>query len=264
MGGGRCLNKGMDMVTSTNSTSSFTTRIAALLAADLRNIARDSMLRFLLLYPFIIGLVMRWLVPAVTQGVADQLDLVQYYPLIGGFFALLIMPALTGTVVGFMLLDERDSGTLRALQVTPLSMGNYLLYRAGFQVLLCVAGSYIIMAFMGVLAIPLLELLPLSLLAALEAPLFAMLLASLAANKVQGVAVMKGLSLLMVLPFVSWFVAEPWQWLFGIVPTFWPLKASWLLLAGKPYAWAVAAGLLLLLAYLAPVLRFYRRRIFRA
>jgi fluoroquinolone transport system permease protein len=230
----------------------------------LRNIARDSMLRFLLLYPFIIGLLMRWLVPAVTQALAGQLDLVQYYPLLGGFFALLIMPALTGTVVGFMLLDERDSGTLRALQVTPLSMGNYLLYRAGFQVVLCVAGSYIITLLMGVIAVPWVELLPLALLAALEAPLFAMLFASLATNKVQGVAVMKGLSLLMVLPFVAWFVPEPWQWLFGIVPTYWPLKASWLLLAGEPYAWTVVAGLLLLLAYLLPLLRFFRRRIYQA
>ena len=241
-----------------------TSRLPALLAADLRNITRDSMLRFLLLYPVIIGLVMRWLVPLVTRALADRLDLTVYYPLLGSFFALLIMPALTGTVVGFMVLDERDSGTLRALQVTPLSMGGYLLYRTAFQVVLCVVGSYIITALMGMLAVPWLALLPLALLAALEAPLFAMLFASLAANKVQGVAVMKGLSLLMVLPFVAWFVSPPWQWLFGIVPTFWPIKAAWLLAAGQPYAWVLGIGLLLHIVYLLPVFRLYRRRIYRA
>lgn len=252
------------MATGTRTPSATPAPLPALFATDLRNIARDSMLRFLLLYPVVIGLLMRWLIPLVTRSMADRIDLTQYYPLLGSFFGLLVMPALTGTVVGFLMLDERDSGTLRALQVTPLSMDAYLLYRVGFQLVLCVLGSYIFVALMGIFPVSWLQLLPLALLGALEAPLFAMLFVSIAANKVQGVAAMKGLSFFMVAPFVAWFVPLPWQWLFGILPTFWPLKAAWLLMDGEPYAWAIGVGLLVVAAYTLPILRLYRRRVYRA
>jgi fluoroquinolone transport system permease protein len=44
-------------------------------------------------------------------------------------FLVVVMPALVGMVIGFLLLDQRDDQTLAALQVTPLTLNGYLIYR---------------------------------------------------------------------------------------------------------------------------------------
>jgi fluoroquinolone transport system permease protein len=54
---------------------------------------------------------------------------------------------------------------------------------------------------------------------------------------------MKGLSLILVAPMVAYFVPTPWQWAFGLSPTFWSIKAFWQLLAGEPWWFTVIGGL---------------------
>ena len=49
-------------------------------------------------------------------------------------------------------------------------------------------------------------------------------------------------------PFVAYFVQGGWQWLFGLMPTYWPVKVYWLLQAGNPLGWL---ALLIGLAYSA-------------
>lgn len=48
----------------------------------------------------------------------------------------LTAPDLVGMVIGFLLLDERDTQTLDALRVTPLSMRRYLAYRISAPLLI--------------------------------------------------------------------------------------------------------------------------------
>lgn len=235
----------------------------ALLSADLRNIRRDTLLRFLLLYPLLIGLALRFLIPFVEPRLRSLYDIHPLYPLLVSFFGLVIMPALGGLVIGFLLLDERDAGTLTALQVTPLPMRTYLGYRVLFPMIWSVLAVYIIVPLMGLLPLQPLALLPLALLASLAAPIFALIFISFAANKVQGLALMKAISLFMAGPFIAWFVPEPWQYLFGIFPTYWPLKAYWEMAAGNsPWPW-LAIGLIVNLAYLIPLLARVNHSLYR-
>ncbi|PHP51699.1 hypothetical protein [Actinomyces ruminis] len=46
----------------------------------------------------------------------------------------MITPVLMGTVVGFMLLADKEDGTWRAVAVTPVSLRGYLVWRAGLAV----------------------------------------------------------------------------------------------------------------------------------
>ena len=169
--------------------------VQALTTTDIRSISRDSLLKFLLIYPWVLGVFLRFIIPFITEGFADTFDLSPYHLLIATFFGVSIVPALAGFVVGFLLLDERDDATLTALQVTPLSMNRYLGYRLALPLLLSVASAYVVFALMGLVAPSPLGLLPIVLLAALEGPIFALLLASWANNKVQGLALMKGMGI---------------------------------------------------------------------
>ena len=113
--------------------------VRALGPIDVRSVARDSMLRWLIGMPIVIALAFRWGVPAVSGVLAERygFDLTPYYPLLTSFLVLMV-PTLMGSVVGFLLLDQRDDRTLTALQVTPLTVEGYLTYRIAVPILVSV------------------------------------------------------------------------------------------------------------------------------
>lgn len=240
-----------------------TTAIRSLLAADLQTIRRDSLTQFLLYYPLALGILLRFLVPLVQRELVNLYDITPLYPLLTGFFGLLTMPALGGVLIGFLLLDERDQRSLAALQVTPLSMTSYLGYRIALLILMTLIGIFVIIPLMGLVPIDYGWLFVIGMVAALNAPIFAILLFAFASNKVQGLVVMKALSLFMATPFISWFVPEPWQYFFGVLPTFWPLKAFWVQQAGGNPLPYLLIGLGVILVYLVPLLLRFNRIAYR-
>ena len=226
---------------------------------DLKSIGRDSFLLWMLALPIGVTALLRFGIPALTAWLETQVGfaLEPYYPLILGWYFLMV-PILIGSVLGFMLLDERDNHTLTALLVTPLSLRNYLAYRIGVPLVLVTAVEFAMLPFVNLGPIPWSALVPIAVLAALEAPIFALLVASIAQNKVQGFAVMKALGSVQFAPIVGWFIAPPWQYLAGIVPVYWPAKAVWEASAGRPSLVFVGIGLILHLALLMALMRRYQ------
>ena len=228
---------------------------------DLRSIGRDSLLFWVVPYPLVLGALLRWLAPAAEAWLARefQLEIGPHLPLVG-CFVLLAAPIMVGVVVGFLMLDERDEGALTALLVTPLSAGQYLLYRIGMPLLASTAMGLLIFPVVNFGAVPWGPVVPVVAVTALEAPLFALFLASFAENKVQGFALAKGLGGLLVAPAAIFFVEEPWQYLAGIAPTYWPVKAFAVASAGEPgYAVFIAAGFASHALCILLLLRRFRR-----
>lgn len=219
--------------------------LRALGPIDLRSIGRDSLLLWVVPYPLVLGVLMHWLAPVAESWLARDFgfEIGPYLPLLGCFL-LLAAPTMVGLVIGFLMLDERDEGALTALLVTPLTTGQYLLYRIGVPLLASTAMGLLIFPLVNFGAVPWGPVVPVVAVASLEAPLFALFLVSFAENKVQGFALAKGLGVLLVAPAAIFFVDEPWQYLAGIAPTYWPVKAFAVASAGEPgYAVFIAAGL---------------------
>jgi hypothetical protein len=89
--------------------------------------------------------------------------------------------------------------------------------------------------------------------ASLSAPLLALVLAVAAPNKVAGFAVVKVLNAVNLLPVVAYFVPRPIQFVAGVLPTYWPMRAFWSAAVGEAFAGylvvgAVVSALALLLA----------------
>lgn len=230
--------------------------LRAFAPVDFKNIRRDALLVWIPLLPLIMMLVLRFAVPPMAAMMRQQFDfdLTPYYPLVMSMFVLLV-PSTVGMIVGFLLLDERDEQTLLALMVTPLSNTSYLVYRIALPLVIGFLITLITYPLAALVPIALLNLMIVSLLGAFTAPLLALFLAALAENKVAGLAMLKLLNGITILPVVAYFIPANWQWLAGIIPTYWPLKIFWSAVAGEDYGLPLLIGLIINVFALGLLLR---------
>ena len=175
-------------------------------------------------------------------------------------FLVELLPILTGMVVGFLLLDQKDDGTLTALRVTPLTRAGYLAYRLAMPMVVSVVMTLAVFPLAGLVRVGLVPLLLMALGSAPLAPLFALLLGAFAGNKVEGFALAKASGVLFIPPVLAYFVDPPWQWAFGLMPTYWPVKAFWVQQAGgQGYPAYLLVGAAYQALLLVPLLRRFDR-----
>ncbi len=232
--------------------------LRALGPIDAANVRRDPLLRWMLVLPLGFALLFRWVASLADPWLADRfgVEIEAYYPLLASS-VVAIAPMVYGTVVGFLLLDQKDDGTLTALRVTPLTPRGYLTYRIAIPMLLGIVITPLVLALSGFSRLGLGEQLLAGLAVAPFAPAFALFLAAFARNKVQGFALMKAAGIVNWPPVIAWFVTSSWQLAFGLCPTYWPIKFYWELEAGGPDAWVyLAVGT----AYVALLILLMQRR----
>jgi fluoroquinolone transport system permease protein len=229
---------------------------------DSRLIRRDSFILTVIGYVLIMAGILRFAVPWVTDLVQAEfdLDLVPYYPLITSYLALALSPQISGYVFGFLLLDERDDHTLKAILVTPLPLNTFILYRIVVASLLAFVLVIATLLIVDLVIFSILEIILVAAVAGLFAPTIMMFLATIASNKVEAFTLIKIMSVVSLIPVAAWFLPMPWQLLAGIYPPYWVSKVMWLIAEGSGL-WPLYAGVGLLTTP-ATIVWFVRR--FRA
>jgi fluoroquinolone transport system permease protein len=218
--------------------------LRTLALADARIVGRDPLLKWVLGLPLGLALVLRVLIPRIEHAlIAHGFDIAPYFPLVMGGY-LMTAPGIVGMVIGFLLLDERDARTLSALRVTPLSMREYLGYRILLPLVAGTASTLVGYPLIGLTALPFTTLLAIAAVAGVSAPLLALVLASAAPNKVAGFAVVKVLNGVNLLPIAAFFLPRPFQYIAGIIPTYWPMRALWSAAEGEPYFLYLTIGVM--------------------
>ena len=216
--------------------------LRTLALADARILGRDPLLKWVLGLPLGLALVLRVLIPRIRQAlIANGFDIAPYFPLVMSGY-LMTAPGIVGMVIGFLLLDERDARTLSALRVTPLWMREYLAYRILLPLLAGTGSTLVGYPLIGLTTLPFTTLLTIAAVAGVSAPLLALVLASAAPNKVAGFAAVKVLNGVNLLPIAAFFLPVPVQYIAGVVPTYWPMRALWSAAAGEPYFVYLAIG----------------------
>lgn len=238
--------------------------VRALVRADSRLLWRDPLLGWILLLPFGFAVLLRVVVPKAGEAllVTRGFDLAPYHSLIMGGY-LITAPAIVGMVIGFLLLDERDARTLMALRVTPLSMRRYLAYRIVLPLTVGTLATLAGYPLAGLCPLPFMSLVPIAIVAGLWAPLLALVLATAAPNKVAGFAVMKVLNSVNLLPIASFFLPLPIQYLAGVLPTYWPMRALWSAAAGDDFGGQLAIGALVGAFAIVVAAAIFERRLLR-
>jgi fluoroquinolone transport system permease protein len=226
---------------------------------DVRGTYRDPLLVMIVLAPAIWTAAVVILVPLFTEMLSERydFDLAPYYPLVLTALLLLTSIIIVAALAAFLILDEVDAGTLTALRVTPVPLSAFFAYRAATVV--AVTAIYVVapMSFSGLLEPGLIPtLIPIGLLAGLSAVVTLLLIVSVASNKIQGIAMVRALGMLIAgLPCFPWFIDSAWNLAFGVLPPYWAAKAFWV--ANDHGAWwpYVLVGVIYNLAVAYPLFR---------
>lgn len=218
--------------------------------SDAKLIGRDRFPLFMFGFIVYIIVALRLLLPWANTYLAENgilpnasfsRSLVDFYPIIIAYMAIYTGAMMVGTIVGFMLLDEKDHNTLKAMLVTPVRFQQYALYRVGLPAILAFVIVMVMVLGINQALIPGWQLLFIAAGAAFLAPLTTLFFAIVAENKVQGFAYAKFTGISGWVIMLGWFIPEPWQWLLGIFPPFWVSKAYWMALDGRQWWWLVLA-----------------------
>ncbi|WP_406657510.1 hypothetical protein V7O62_02850 [Methanolobus sp. ZRKC2] len=240
---------------------------------DFKLVGRDSFLLFMFLFAGIIAVVLHFGLPWLNihltetgllprEGIATSLE--DLYPLMVAFFALFNGALLVGAIFGFILLDEKDDNTIKAMLVTPVPLNQYLGYRVavpalmGFLIITAMAG------FIGLALLPMWQMLLIIAGASLTAPIVALFFATFAENKVQGFALSKAGGIAGWTILLGWFLPEPWSWLMGLFPPYWISKAYWMAYEGNGLWWIVLIiGIILQLALIKLLIKKFNQAVYR-
>ncbi|MDK2830812.1 MAG: fluoroquinolone transport system permease protein [Methanolobus sp.] len=240
---------------------------------DVKLIRRDSFLIFMFFFAAIIAVVLHYVLPWLNiylteasllprEGIATSL--VELYPMLVAFFAFFNGSLLVGTVFGFVLLDEKDGNTIKAMLVTPVPLKQYLAYRVALPAFL---GFFVITGmalFIGLALLPVWQILFITAGASLTASIVALFFATFAENKVEGFALSKIAGIAGWIIFLGWFLPEPWSWLMGLFPPYWISKAYWMAYAGESLWWVVLViGVILQLAMILVLIKRFNRAAYR-
>lgn len=189
---------------------------------ELKKWLRDPMMVFLLAYPLILSGIVRLGVPYAEEQF--HFSLAAYYHIVIAAI-MLLTAAVTGGIIGFSILDDRDDRILYAIDVSPVSFNVFM----GFRFIL----SFVLTYSSCILAVRIADLGDLPLYAALLVPVPISLFSSVSAmfinffatNKVEGFAMMKAGAMIIVFPIVSLFFTDFKEFFFGFEPNFWAVKA---------------------------------------
>ncbi len=235
-------------------------KILALSWADARNIFREPILYFMLVgSPVILLLVAHLLFPYIETLYPVVRD---YYPLLVMVMILQIVAGI-GFVIASILLDERDEGVLTALRVLPLATNTFVAYRLILATTMSFCYAWIIWEFSGLVDLPWWMDCTLALLMASFAPIVVLAMASFSENKVEGLALFKGLNLLLLLPVIHFFAVGPWTQVLAIFPLYWIYE--FLMWPEANFTIAYSAGIAFLLQLLWGIFlfRLFKRRVFQ-
>jgi fluoroquinolone transport system permease protein len=233
-----------------------------LFISDLRHAGLDPVLMVGIFAPLALLVVSRFGFPMIADWLTNgyAFDLYEYSSFTA-IFLVITFPILIGMMTGLLMLDERDENVISYYAVTPLMRRGYMVYRLALPSGLCTLLSSLYLIASGLSSIQL-EHIYILLLLAIEAPCFALFLASFAANKVEGLALSKIGGLFIAGPIIAYFVPIPWQIIGAWIPTYWPAKLFFGIEAASGFSVIVyfLVGLIFHLSLLSIMVRIFLKR----
>ena len=236
----------------------------ALVRLDIKGILRDDVMLInivMSIIPIVI-ITMLGIFQDHLPGWADWFPFLVAYTLVGGLsFAFMF---------GLLMVEERDNGVLDAMLVTSISPNVFILTRTLLATVWMLIWPYITIVIMNstwqVLHLSTLELFTVVAMLALLTPALALAMPVLGSDKVEALAISKGINFIMLIPLALYFFdADAWyRPLFLVSPTAWTIETFDALIADDSigYLWAAGGTGYALVLLIASVVAF-RRKVYK-
>lgn len=195
--------------------------LKTIIKSEIKNISRDRMYLFFIMYPIILGVVGYFLIPYLKETVQPG----NLLPEIVAMLLILMTGFIYGALTAFTLLDDKDDNVLMSLKITPISVKLYVIIKLAISFIFgFIATLVIILTTKFLPNSNVWIILLISILGALQAPGVALIVNSFSSNKVEGFVIMKMSALILAIPVVAFFV-QSWQEVFLIfAPGFWSAR----------------------------------------
>jgi fluoroquinolone transport system permease protein len=222
---------------------------------DMKRLLREPILLLMLLAPILATVAFRLMLdiggPILLQYTGFSVAPYRGYVFA---FAILLAPAMLGTVAAFMMIDERDEHIYALMAVTPIGDVGYVINRMLVPFVLSILYSFLAGFIIGGVETPVLLWCFLTVLSGLDSLIVGLALFGLASDKVKGLTLAKGLSAFMVLSLADLLQMRWFSLLASCFPFYWtghllnepvtPAKLAIALLVHL--AWLLAIGRMVL------------------
>jgi ABC-2 type transport system permease protein len=181
-----------------------------------------------------------------------------------GAVVLVMLAVMMGALImGFLLVDEKESHVINALAVSPLTMSQYTFARALFAVSASTMIALISSAILVGSGVHYGLLLVGCVVSSMVGLVIGYVVGGFTENQLQAIGLIKIVVFAyLTIPILTIFVPDNWQWAFYVLPNYWMFKILENLYVGQmgPVGFWAACGLTLLtsavyLALLTPLLR---------
>lgn len=188
----------------------------------IRQITRDGMLLVLLPAPFLIGLIFKFAIPFASPFLESRLSLslIPWYGLVDGLL-ICLTPMLIAMVSAFLLLEERDEGIGAFYQITPTEGYAYLMARIGFPMVYSLLVTDFAAVIFNISGLSVGTIVCSSFISTLMGSALAMMIVSIAGNRVEGLAISKLAGVILLGLVTVWFIPAPYAVLTAFLPSFW-------------------------------------------
>ncbi len=205
---------------------------------DFRNTFRDPMFRFLLVFPIVSFAIVYWAVPAI-EGV--YLPITPYKPVVL-MWASLQSATMFGFIYGFLFLEEKEESVWQAVRLLPISGLRLLFSRLLVGLVVSFIANFTIIHFGGIAALPVYISMLLAAVFSLTTLVIALWLGAMSHNKIEGMAQMKILNVILMLPGITYFLPYKFLHITAVIPTYWSFKGIEMSMANSTDFWRYLAG----------------------
>lgn len=217
----------------------------ALLKYELKTILKDSMGLFMILYPLLMLFVCGFLLPAILGRTTSADSNASTITLLIGFVVVLSVGGyIMGVMLGFSFLENKDENTLQNIAASPVRISGYALFKIIYTYVIALIGNWVMIGGLKLIASDKYEVVYNSIsirlldqigwghvavfaaVSSLMVPAVALVVASIAKNKIEGFAFMKSGGFIIMMPLLTLltFFMDWKQYFLGFFPNFWSIK----------------------------------------
>ncbi len=130
-----------------------------------------------------------------------------------------------GFIYGFIFLEEKEQNIWQVIRITPVGSLKIVFSRLLVGIIVSSLVNFCLLRFGNVVHFSIINEIILSVHFSLAAPLIAVALGAFAKNRIEGLAQMKIINLLLIVPALIYFLPSKWAHITAVIPTYWSNRA---------------------------------------